>query len=75
RSDILLEDEEGEFGIVIEIKRTDNAKELDARCEEALRQIEERQYAEELLDVVDTVWVYGIAFAQKRCRMKAKKLK
>ena len=75
RSDIMLEDAAGEFGIVIEIKRAGNVKELDAKCEEALRQIEDRRYAEELMDEVDNIWVYGIAFAEKKCCMKVRQVK
>ena len=75
RSDITLEDAEGEFGIVIEIKRAENFQKLEEKCEEALRQIEDRHYAEELMDDVENVWVYGIAFAEKKCRMRVKKIK
>lgn len=75
RSDIMLEDEESKFGIVIEIKRTEKAADMEGKCDEALRQIEDKRYAEELMDEVDNVWVYGIAFAEKKCRMKAKRLK
>ncbi|MDO5147446.1 MAG: AAA family ATPase [Eubacteriales bacterium] len=75
RSDITLEDEDGDFGIVIEIKRAKTARELDGKSEEALRQIEEKRYAEELLDEVDAVWIYGIAFSEKKCRLRGKRLK
>lgn len=75
RSDITLEDEQGEFGIVIEIKQADSIKTLDIKCDEALGQIEEKEYAEPLMDEVDEIWMYGIAFAGKRCRMKGKKVK
>lgn len=75
RSDITLESHGREFGIVIEIKRAERATDMDAKCEEALQQVEDKRYAEELMELMDTVWVYGIAFAEKSCRMKAKKLK
>lgn len=75
RSDIMLEEEDGRYGIIIEIKRAKYTKDMEAKCEEALCQIEEKQYAEELMDEVDAVWIYGIAFAEKRCRMRGKKLK
>ena len=75
RSDIMLEDEEGEYGIVIEVKRAVKRDDMELKCEEALQQIEDRRYAEELLDEAEMVWAYGIAFAEKRCRMKVKKLK
>ena len=75
RSDIMLKYQDNTFGIVIEIKRADRAAELDDKCAEALQQIEDKRYAEELQKDVGSVWVYGIAFADKSCRMKAKKLK
>ena len=75
RSDITLESYDRRFGIVIEIKRAERAVDMDVKCEEALRQIEDRRYAEELLAVKNTVWIYGIAFAEKQCRMQAKRLK
>ena len=75
RSDIMLKYQDNTFGIVIEIKRADRAAELDDKCAEALQQIEDKRYAEELQKDVGSVWVYGIAFADKSCRVKAKKLK
>ena len=75
RSDIVLKYQDNTFGIVIEIKRADRAAELDDKCAEALKQIEDKRYAEELQKDVGSVWVYGIAFADKSCRVKAKKLK
>ncbi|MDO5136774.1 MAG: AAA family ATPase [Eubacteriales bacterium] len=74
RSDITLEDFRDAFGIVIEVKRAKNAADMEAKCEEALQQIQEKRYGEELMELTDTVWIYGIAFAEKRCRMKGKKL-
>ncbi|MDO5147739.1 MAG: PD-(D/E)XK nuclease domain-containing protein, partial [Eubacteriales bacterium] len=76
RSDIVVREySRRRFGIVIEIKRAENEIEMNRKCEEALQQIQDKRYAEELVELMDTVWVYGIAFAEKSCRMKGKKLK
>lgn len=75
RSDITLASQTNKFGVVIEIKRTDNVMEMDVKSEEALRQIEEKRYAEEFIKFKNTVWAYGIAFAEKNCHVIAKKLK
>ena len=76
RSDIMMKEYgKRRLGIIIEVKRTDREIDMNDKCEEALRQIEEKRYAAELEKLMDTVWIYGIAFAEKSCRIKAKKLK
>lgn len=68
-SDILVETNDGETGIVLELKYAEDGK-LDAACKEALEQIGERRYEEALLDEgVDHILKYGIAFYKKRCRV------
>ena len=48
-SDILVETDDGETGIILELKYAEDGK-LDESCREALRQINLRRYEEELLD-------------------------
>lgn len=68
-SDILIETEDGETGIVLELKYAEDGN-LEAACQEALRQIGEKRYGEELLDEgIDSILKYGIAFYKKRCRV------
>ncbi len=68
-SDISVEIEEGEVGIVIELKYAENAA-FDAACREALLQIKDRNYEEALLDDgMKTIYRYGIACYKKRCRV------
>lgn len=68
-SDILVEIEDEEIGIVIEVKYADNA-DLEAGCRGALEQIEKNQYAEQLRDVgMQTILKYGIACYKKRCKV------
>lgn len=48
-SDILVENEDGETGIVIELKYADDGN-LEKACEEALAQITDKRYEEEFLE-------------------------
>lgn len=69
-SDILVEPEEPDVGIVIEVKYAQNVAGLDKACREALRQISERRYDERLRNDGRTdIRIYGIAFCKKRCRV------
>ena len=68
-SDILVETDDGETGMILELKYAEDGK-LDESCLEALRQINLRRYEEELLDEgVEHILKYGIAFYKKRCRV------
>ena len=68
-ADILVETDDGETGIILELKYAEDGK-LDESCREALRQINLRRYEEELLDEgVEHILKYGIAFYKKRCRV------
>ena len=56
---------------MLEFKVADKFSQLEEKAEEALRQIEERQYAKELEDDgYATVYRYGIAFCGKDCLVK-----
>ena len=49
----------------------DTARNLDQACEQALQQIEEKKYDEELRENgVDKILKYGIACYRKRCKAK-----
>ncbi len=75
RNDILIEALDKSHGIVIEIKncRDGNMEEL---CDEALRQIEERDYTAVLRRYrFKEIRTYGIAFWDKECMVKEKKVK
>lgn len=75
RNDILIEALDKSHGIVIEIKncRDDNMAEM---CDEALRQIEDRDYTAVLRRYrFKEIRIYGIAFWDKECIVKTKKLK
>lgn len=68
-SDILIETEDQETGIIIEIKYAETGN-LEAVSEDALKQIEDRRYEEQLLEEgVEHILKYGIAFYKKKCKV------
>lgn len=68
-SDISVEVEDQEIGIVIELKYAEHAA-FDIACKEALEQIHDRNYAEALIDDgMKTIYRYGIACYKKRCKV------
>lgn len=68
-SDILVETDDGEIGIVLELKYAEDGN-LEAAGRAALAQIEEKRYAERLLEEgVAHILKYGIAFCKKRCHV------
>lgn len=68
-SDISVEAEDREIGIVIEQKYAENAA-FDSACKEALEQIHDRNYEEALVDDgMKTIYRYGIACYKKRCKV------
>ena len=74
-SDILIEPEDPDAGIVIEVKYAKEMKELDAACEAAMAQIKNKRYDEALRDEGRCdILAYGIAFCRKRCRVVGEKL-
>ena len=74
-SDILIEPEDPDAGIVIEVKYAKEMKELDAACEAAMAQIKNKRYDEALRDEGRCdILAYGIAFCRKRCRVAGEKL-
>ena len=73
-SDILIEPEDPDAGIVIEVKYAKEMKELDAACEAAMAQIKNKRYDETLRDEGRCdILAYGIAFCRKRCRVVGEK--
>ncbi len=69
-SDILIEPENPDVGIVIEVKYAAGIAELDKACEKATTQIKEKRYDERLRNDGRTeVLTYGIAFCRKRCKV------
>ncbi len=68
-SDISIEIEEQETGIVIELKYAENAS-FDAACRRAMKQINDRNYGEKLIDDgMKIIRKYGIACYKRRCKV------
>lgn len=68
-SDISVEIKNEKIGIVIELKYAENAL-FDAACQEAMKQIRERNYEEKLIDDgMKTIYRYGIACYKKCCKV------
>ena len=75
RSDIIVEREDGVMGFVVEVKDVKDRNKLDAACDAAMRQIEEKDYTAVLRRYgVEEIWTYGIAFCEKRCKVVAKRM-
>ena len=69
-SDILIEIRKNRIGIVIEMKYAQDGN-LEAACQDALRQIEEKSYEARLKeDGMRNIIKYGIACYKKECKVK-----
>lgn len=67
----LLPKDTQHYGVILEFKRAAEESQLEAKADEALRQIEELSYTAELEKwQIDKVWKYGIAFCGKRVCLK-----
>lgn len=74
-SDILIEPEDPDAGIVIEVKYAPSIAGLDEGCKKAMEQIKVRRYDEKLRnDGRENILGYGIAFCKKRCKVVCEKL-
>ena len=68
-SDILVEIDEEQTGIVIEMKYAEDG-DLESSCRDALEQIAKNRYEEQLLDDgMEHVLKYGISCYKKRCKI------
>lgn len=74
-SDILIEPENPDAGIIIEVKHAASISGLDKACENAMAQIKNRRYDETLRENGRCeILAYGIAFHKKRCRVVCERL-
>ena len=70
RSDVVVRNSSKGRVALFEAKYAKTLDGLEASCEAALRQIEERQYAKDFADDYDDILCYGIAFYKKRCLVR-----
>ena len=74
RSDISIEDERGRRAVIIETKRSGKYEDLEKDSEEALKQIQSREYAWPFQRKKYQVITYGISFEGKECCVKVRQL-
>lgn len=74
-SDILIEPEDPDTGIVIEVKYSPTLAGMESVCATALEQIKSKSYDERLRNEGrEHITAFGIAFCKKRCRVVFEKL-
>ena len=66
-SDVVVLDSRNGRVAVFEAKYSKTLEHMESDCEKAVRQINDRMYAEEFADNYDEVFCYGISFYKKRC--------
>ena len=72
-SDILIETENPETGIIIEVKYAHDGN-METAARNALEQITNTRYEEELQDEgIENILKYGIAFYKKKCKVLLEK--
>ena len=70
RSDVVVYNMEKRQVAIFEAKYAKTLDGLEASCDAALQQIEDRQYAKDFADDYDDILCYGIAFYKKRCLVR-----
>ena len=75
--DITFKSERNTKAVIIEIKATSKAEEMDELAAIALSQIEEKNYAEPFTKIakITDIYAIGIAFCKKDCTVDCKKIK
>ena len=74
-SDILIEPEDPDAGIVVEVKYAPTFQGLGEACAKAMEQIKARRYGERLRNEGrEDILAYGIAFHKKRCKAVCERL-
>ena len=75
RGDLIVKRIDDQIGFVIEIKNVQRRNEMEEACTKAINQIEDKQYVTILNDLdVNEIWIYGIAFCKKSCKVAAKRI-
>lgn len=71
-SDIMIRIDDADEGIILEVKYAET--DMEAECEKAIRQINEKGYAGDWKkEGIHTVLKYGIACSRKRCKVLLEK--
>jgi hypothetical protein len=73
RSDILVIPNDRSVGIIIEVKHASGLDDIPMKCEAAMRQIDEKNYMDGLIERgIFQAKLYGIAFWKKNCGVMTK---
>ena len=72
RSGVIVDDSINGRVATFEAKYTKALNNMEAECDMALQQIDDRMYAKEYEDDYDQILCYGISFFKKRCMVKKK---
>ncbi len=70
RFDIRAKDRKNRRALIIEVKKADSAAQMDAACNEALKQIVDKGYAKAIEPGYEKIICYGIAFFQKTAMIR-----
>lgn len=69
-ANIIVKPDDPDMGMIFELKTATGINEMEEVCQNAIRQIKEKHYADYLLDEGRrNILMYGIAFYKKRCRV------
>ena len=70
RFDVMLESKDRKIGFVIEFKVAKKEDNLEEKAKEGFEQLKEKEYYQELvLDKVENIVTYAIAFQGKKCKI------
>lgn len=74
-ADIIVETEDVDSGLVLELKYCKDVREMEQACVKAMNQIQEKQYANYLINEGrNQILLIAIAFYKKRCKVIVEKL-
>ncbi|MBQ2381432.1 MAG: PD-(D/E)XK nuclease domain-containing protein, partial [Succinivibrio sp.] len=75
-ADIVFKNADEDKAVILELKTAQSTKNLKETALQAIKQIEDKRYADEFFDdVITDIYCYGISFYQKNCYIEVKKLK
>ncbi|MGN1280782.1 MAG: PD-(D/E)XK nuclease domain-containing protein, partial [Succinivibrio sp.] len=76
-ADIVFKSADEDKAVIIELKVSENDRNMKETALNALKQIEDKSYAENYLlsEAIDSVYCYGICFYQKACYIEYVKAK
>ncbi|MGN1282116.1 MAG: PD-(D/E)XK nuclease domain-containing protein, partial [Succinivibrio sp.] len=75
-TDITFMDARKKKAVILELKVAPSTKHMKETALQAIKQIEDKRYAENFMDdVVTAVYCYGISFCQRVCYIEMRKIK